>query len=63
MKNRLSNLALSMDLALSDACEKSAKDDMRDAGNDLKDAANAMGRAADQVVDKAVEKVPGDVQR
>ena len=63
MKNRFPNLALSMDLALSNACEKSANDDMKEAGDNLRDAAKAMGRTADKVVEKAVDIVQEGAQR
>ena len=63
MKSRFSNLVLSTDLALSNACEKSANDDMKDAGDNLKDAAKAMGRAADKVVGKAGDIVQEGAQR
>ena len=63
MKNRFSILVLSMAVILSTACEKSAKDDMRDAGHDMKDAAKATGRAADKVVDKAADKVQEGAQK
>ena len=57
MKNLLPSLVLKTDLALSSAYEKSANDDMKDAGDNLKDAAKAMSRAVEKVVDK-----PGVVQ-
>ena len=63
MKSRFSNLVLSTDLALSNACEKSANDDMKEAGDNLKDAAKAMGRTADKVVDEAVDRVQAGAQR
>ena len=63
MKSRFSNLVLSTDLALSNACEKSANDDMKEAGDNLKDAAKAMGRTADKVVDEAVDRVQEGAQR
>ena len=63
MKSRFSNLVLSTDLALSNACEKSANDDMKEAGDNLKDAAKAMGRTADKVLDEAVDRVQEGAQR
>ena len=63
MKSRFSNLVLSTDLALSNACEKSANDDMKEAGDNLKDATKAMGRTADKVVDEAVDRVQEGAQR
>ena len=63
MKNRFSIVVLSMALVFCTACEKSAKDDMRDAGHDLKDAAKATGRAADKVLDKAADKVQEGAQK
>ena len=63
MKNPFPSPVFSTDLALSNACEKSANDDMKDAGDNLKDAAKAMGRAADKVVGKAGDIVQEGAQR
>ena len=57
MKNRFQMLAFATILALATSCERTAKDDIQDAGHDLKDAAKATGRAADKVIDKAADKV------
>jgi hypothetical protein len=57
MKNRFLVILFSALLALSASCERTAKDDIKDAGGDLKDAAKATGRAADKVIDKAADKV------
>lgn len=63
MKNPFPRPVLSTDLALSNACEKSANDDMKDAGDNLKDAAKALDRAADKAVDKTVDIAHAGTQR
>ncbi len=57
MKKRFSILVMAAALVLATSCERTAKDDIKDAGGDLKDAAKATGRAADKVIDKAADKV------